>query len=43
MGRRRQPEKITLTVKGEPSAAAMPVENRLESAVHGGDTEVARW
>ena len=26
MGRRRQAEKITLIVKGEPSVAALPVE-----------------
>ena len=29
MGRRRQAEKITLTVKGEPSAATLPVEIAL--------------
>ena len=29
MGRSRQAEKITLTVKGEPSAATLPVEIAL--------------
>ena len=43
MARRRQAEKITLIVKGEPSVAALPVEIGSQSALHGTDSEADRW